>query len=457
MEERGAFREAAALLAQVLTADPVRLDSTQTSTLAFELERLRRIRLDYPLARTDLFRQLQRSLPDLAVTEFERWVADGRFDARMIDDTLRFFRASVSNLFWRYPELNSRRPSHSNDSSLERSVLQGARSIAAAASRTAKPFVLPKQFNVRMSVTVDQNATPPGDTIRAWLPVPRRYPHQQNLNILSTSSPVRNLAPESSPIRSLYMEQVAVYDQPTLFSMEYRYTAYGVRFPLEPRRVKVLPPGNPVVRAYTGEAPHIVFTEPIKALSHRLVGAATNPLIVARAIYNWVTDSIRYSYAPEFSTIRNLSELCLLNRYGDCGEEALLFITLCRYNDIPARWQSGWLTLPDELTIHDWAEIYLEPYGWLPVDPYMGLWAKQYATGLSTEDREFVRDFYFGGLDQYRIAVNSEHCQQLAPVKRSMRSDNVDFQRGEVEFGSTNIYFDQFNYDLIPKEIAATE
>jgi hypothetical protein len=36
-----------------------------------------------------------------------------------------------------------------------------------------------------------------------------------------------------------------------------------------------------------------------------------------------------------------------------------------------------------------------------------------------------------------------------------MRSDDVDFQRGEVEFGSTNIYFDERSYGLVVEESRA--
>ena len=58
--------------------------------------------------------------------------------------------------------------------------------------------------------------------------------------------------------------------------------------------------------------------------------------------------------------------------YGDCGQEAMLFITLCRLNGVPARWQSGWNTFSRDKSNHDWTEIYLAPYGWMPADPYMG-------------------------------------------------------------------------------------
>ena len=34
-----------------------------------------------------------------------------------------------------------------------------------------------------------------------------------------------------------------------------------------------------------------------------------------------------------------------------------------------------------------------------------------------------------------------------------MRSDDVDFQRGELEWGNQNIYFDQYSWSLTWDEI----
>jgi len=79
----------------------------------------------------------------------------------------------------------------------------------------------------------------------------------------------------------------------------------------------------------------------------------------------------------------------------------------------------------------------------------MGMEALRYHTSLTWAERGEVRDFFFGGLDQFRIAANADHAQPLTPPKRTLRSDDVDFQRGEVEFGATNIYFDERSYGLI--------
>jgi transglutaminase-like putative cysteine protease len=301
-------------------------------------------------------------------------------------------------------------------------------------------------------VTSKPTAAPDGETIRAWLPIPRRYPFQDEFELLSASSKILHIEDESSPMRSLYLEQPAKKDQPTAFKVEYNYTTYGVYFAVNPGDVRPCP-DEPSLKPFLREAPHVVFTPEIKALSDRIAAGETNPYLKAKKFYDWIADQIKYSYAIEYSTIRNISDYCRTKQYGDCGQEAFLFITLCRLNGIPARWQTGWNTCPGDKTIHDWSEIYIAPYGWMPVDPYMGIFSMRYANTLSPAEKKEVRDFYFGGLDWYRMAANSDHNQTLTPPKRTMRSDDVDFQRGELEWGNHNIYFDQYSWNLKWDEI----
>jgi transglutaminase-like putative cysteine protease len=303
-----------------------------------------------------------------------------------------------------------------------------------------------------MTVSANADAAPPGETISAWLPIPKAYPFQTDIELLTTSSPVKHLEPPNSPVRCVYLEQTARKDKPTEFKIEYNYTKSGVYFAVDPG--KVLPsPDEPELKEFTHEALHVVFTPEIRALSQQIAGDESNPYLKAKKFYDWIAGEIKYSYAIEYSTIRNISDYCRTKGYGDCGQEALLFITLCRLNGIPARWQSGWDTFPNATTIHDWTEIYIAPYGWIPVDPYMGIFATRYATTLTPEQRKDIRDFFFGGQDWYRMAANSDHNQTLTPPKRSMRSDDVDFQRGELEWGDHNIYFDHYSWELKWKEV----
>ncbi len=452
LEHEGRFSRAATVLKGAIANTPA--IGPQRHDLEFELDRLSRIRQDFPFSKERLFGELKMSVRGLTRAEFEKWVQQGRFDSREIDGKRYFMVASVSNLFFRYPELESRRQPPKDTSRRQKAIWGTCRAIRRAALEQGTPFVLPKTFRVTMNVTAVPGAAPQGQTIRAWLPVPRHYPYQRNFRLLSTSSPIKHLDGEQSPIRSVYLEQRAHGGEPTRFTICYEYTRWGVSFDLNPNFVQASDPDEPALRPFLAEGPHVVFTPAIRALSKEIAGSENNPMLKAKAFYDWIGNHIKYSYAIEYSTIRNISDYCLTHRYGDCGQEALLFITLCRLNGIPARWQSGWNTFPEGKTIHDWSEIYLEPYGWIPVDPYMSVFAGQYATSLTPRQRREVRDFYFGGMDQYRIASNSGHNQTLTPPKASMRSDNIDFQRGELEWDNHNIYFDQYSYDLTIQEVS---
>jgi transglutaminase-like putative cysteine protease len=451
LEQTGQFKQAAAALITAL-ADKS-LSATQRKTLEFEIDRLERIKKDFPYTKEQLFAELKRAVKNLTADEYERWIQEGRFDSRVIEGERRFMTSSVSNLYFRYPDLNPRRMPPKNPADFEKAVWERCTAIRNAARDQKTPYVLPKRFQVTMTVTAKPTAAPANETIRAWLPIPRNYPFQKDFELTATSSKPIHIEAEESPIRSICLEAKAKKDQPTAFKAEYQYTTCGVRFEVEPQTVKACDPEDASLKPFLREAPHVVFTPEIRALSEQIAGQESNPYLKAKMFYDWIANRIQYSYAIEYSTIRNISDYCRTKQYGDCGQEALLFITLCRLNAIPARWQSGWNTVPGGKTIHDWSEIYIAPYGWMPVDPYMGIYAMRYVTTLTQDQKREIRDFYFGGLDQHRMAANSDHNQQLTPPKQSMRSDDVDFQRGELEWGAHNIYFDQYSWELNWKEI----
>jgi transglutaminase-like putative cysteine protease len=451
LEAQGNFTEAALVLHIAMERKDA--PPAERERLEFAVDRLRRIKLDYPYTKDSLFAELKKSVRDLSLEEYDKWVKEHRFDSREIDGQRFFMVASVSNLFFRYPELYARRLPPKNSAAFDTRHWETCVAIKKEARAEKKPYVLPKRFRVSMAVKANADAAPEDETIRAWLPIPRRYPFQGDFELVSSSSPPKNVDDESSTARSIYLEQTARKNKPTEFEIQYDYTARAVWFDIDPADVGPMNVSDSAIQPFVQEGPHVQFTPEIRQLSQQIAGDERNPYRKAKKFYDWIAGNIKYSFATEYSTIGNISEYCRSHGYGDCGQEALLFITLCRLNDIPARWQSGWTIFPGGKSNHDWTEIYLAPYGWIPVDPYMGIYATRYATTLTTEQRSEVRDFYFGGLDQYRLIANSDHNQALSPTKQTMRSDDVDFQRGELEWGKHNIYFHQFSYDLTAKEL----
>jgi transglutaminase-like putative cysteine protease len=451
LELKGDFKAAAGLLTNALGNQA--LSVADRKELEFELDRLARIKLDFPYTKDSLFADLKKSVKGLTASEYNQWVNEGRFDSREIDGKRYFMSSSVSNLFFRYPELYARHLPPVNTADVEKRHWETCLAIQKAALAEKKPYVLPKRFQTTMTVTANADAAPAGETVRAWLPIPREYPFQTGFELVSASPAVKRVDDRLSPIRAAYFEQPAVKGRKTEFKLSYDYTVHGVWFDLKPEDVRPCDTNDAALREFTREAPHIQFTPELRALSQQIAGDETNPCVKAKKFYDWIADNIKYSYAIEYSTIRNISDYCHSRGYGDCGQEALLLMTLCRLNGIPARWQSGWNTFPGAKSIHDWSEIYIAPYGWVPVDPYMGIYATRYATTLKPEQRRQIRDFYFGGLDQYRMIANADHEQVLNPPKQTMRSDDVDFQRGELETASHNIYFNEYSYKLDLKEV----
>ncbi len=451
LELSGRFKQAAAVLTNAIGDQS--LTAFERKKLLFDLDRLDRIKKDFPYTKDSLFAELKDSVKDITPEEYDRWVQEGRFDSREIDGERRFMITSVSNLYFRYPELNPRRTPPKNTASLQKARLESVTAIRKEALAEKKPYVLPKKFHVNMTVTAKADAAPAGEVIRAWIPIPRDNGFQSGFELLSSSPTVKHVDVKDSPIRSVCAEQTATGGKPTPFNIEYEYTIQGVSFDVKPGDVRPCNTNDAALKPFLAEAPHVTFTPELRALSQKIIGDETNDCVKAKKCFDWISENIKYSFSIEYSTVRNLSDYCRSKGYGDCGQEAMLFIALCRLNGIPARWQTGWNIFPDDKDIHDWTEIYLEPYGWMPADPYMGIFAMQQADTLTPEQKRQIRDFYFGGLDQYRMIANSDHSQTLTPPKRSMRSDDVDFQRGELEYGDHDIYFDKYSFNFKFKEI----
>lgn len=186
---------------------------------------------------------------------------------------------------------------------------------------------------------------------------------------------------------------------------------------------------------YTDELlPHIRFTPYLVDLAHKIKGDETNPLKIARKVYDYVTENINYSYLRDYLYIDQIPEYVLKNGKGDCGAQALTFITLCRILKVPAKWESGLRVGPDINSIHDWAQIYIAPYGWIPVDLTDGGGARR---NLDTLKREYS----FGNIDPYRMTACNDYQMQFDPPKKFMRCDPYDNQLGEAEYNDYGLGF----------------
>ncbi len=264
------------------------------------------------------------------------------------------------------------------------------------------------------------------------LPLPRFVKGQiEDIKIENLSDNIINIDSEEAIMRTAQGE--AILNKDTSFKIKFSYTITATKN--TPSDGDNENKGDEFLKE---KFPHIVFTPYIKALAEEITADAKTPKEKALAIYLWVTEHVDYSFMREYATIDCIAEYAATGLKGDCGVQAMLFITLCRVSGIPARWQSGWYITPTEVGSHDWAEFMLGGK-WYSADCSFGGGA--FRAGNTKRHMH-----YFGSLDIFRMIANGDTCCKLSG-KTAPASDPTDNQRGEVEIDGKMIGHHEFQMD----------
>jgi len=446
--QAGHWQQARAEIASELAT--TNLSYAAREELLFQSDRMRRMRLDFNQTREEVWQAARALAPTLTEAQFADWEQSGEVEFLDIDGTRWYLRQAARNLFRINPAARALLTPAGFDSIFNppNYRLDDLRTILSNYDKTGDICNTPKRWRVAYTVSVRPDMVPAGETVRAWLPFPHVLNRQAGIRLVSSDPAREVLASTNDALSSIYLEKPAVRGQPTVFQVVFEYTGRAFYEPIDPARVTPVDTNDPALTPFLGERPpDIVFSDSLKNLSRQMVGEETNPYLKARRIFQWVSDHVIWASAREYCTLDGLPQYALSHGHGDCGMETMTFMTFCRYNGIPARWESGWVCRPVP-DMHDWCEIYLAPYGWVPVDVTYGI-------VNSSIDRE--KWFYLGGIDGFRLVVNCDHRQPLYPEKTHFRSEVVDFQRGEVEWRGGNLYFDQWDWNFQPVELKSGE
>lgn len=439
--DQGKFKEAEELLRSDLEKQSGQLKNARIELLDIAA----RIRYEYSLKPESLLKKLQAVVPSTTLEDMQKWSEESRARVREIDGHRFYFRREPQNIFlFSQTAQQSRAAARPEGAKSGWPLIPHLQQVIEAGERSATPEVVPVRHRITHTLTIrpGHSAIKRGAVVRVWLPFAQEYRQQRNVKLISATPEPKAIAPNAvdgrvvtgGAQRTVYFEQkVEDSSRPLVFSEIIEFTSYAYYPKLDEQRVVGLP--SDWNGAYLGERlPHIAFDPEIVAKTREIIGQETNPLIQSRLIFRWVSHNIPWNAEDEYCTIPSLAIKGFKAGRGDCGVQNTLFITMCRIAGIPARWQSGFETKPGEnWGMHDWAEIYIAPWGWLPADASYGVQA-------SPDPR--VADFYLGHQDSYRWIVNLDWGHELFPPKRSLRSEPADFQRGEVEVDGVNLYYD---------------
>jgi transglutaminase-like putative cysteine protease len=148
-------------------------------------------------------------------------------------------------------------------------------------------------------------------------------------------------------------------------------TVHWVIYPEKVQSLWKIP--TDVRRRYLADSPKYDVKNPaIKQAVKEAVGAERNPYWIARKIYRHIHKKMHYERVGGW----DVAPKVLQRGSGSCSEYSYVFISMCRAAGLPARYVGSLVVRKDDASYddvyHRWVEVFLPPYGWVPVDPSRG-------------------------------------------------------------------------------------
>lgn len=388
-----------------------------------------RLRRDFPWTLDEAYKHFKEKYPKLSRKDFDKAVANGWVETLEVDNQQKVHRKAVGNYALLNPKLSNFQGRGAQSKPGRQAIVQEVLDQSLGTGE----LVDTKNFKIRFNVTIptDGNAVKKGDTLRVWLPYPMATERLNNVSFISASHPVV-LSDNKSQHSTAYFE-VPVTSDTTRVNYVASFNNSGRWFSPEfiSHSIRPYRKDSQLYKVYTAfESPNIVRLD---SLAKAIVGDETDPYLQSEMVYDWIVKNIPWAGAREYSTIPCIPMYVLETGHGDCGQVALLYISLMRSLGVPARWESGWMFHPGEKNLHDWAEVYFEGVGWVPVDASFGRY--------SNSPDNNVTEFYSHGTDPYHIPMNTSVGKNLYPQKKYIRSETVDSQMGEVETTDYNLFY----------------
>jgi len=208
-----------------------------------------------------------------------------------------------------------------------------------------------------------------------YLAVPRDRTSQELLEPPRFEPPPASIETDrwEQPAARFHFEQVGAGRTVTI-QMKARVRARAVQHVIYPHKVQSLwkIPAK-VRRRYLEDAPKYDIRNPvIRQAVAEAVGSERNPYWIARKIYDHLLARMHYERVGGWDVAPKVLE----RGSGSCSEYTYVYIAMCRAAGLPARYVGSLVVRKDDASYddvyHRWAEVYLPPYGWVPVDPSRG-------------------------------------------------------------------------------------
>lgn len=279
----------------------------------------------------------------------------------------------------------------------------------------ATAFSAPSETSRKFRFTYVASIPVPADakSSRIWIPLPQSDQYQtiRDLKIEAPFAYARHRDPEYGN-EYLYFDVPASHvPQPAEVRVNFEATRREHRVELDAHTpIAAARSRSPELQRFLQPDRLVPLQGTIAELSAQETHGLEDPLTKARAIYNYVLATMRYDKSGTGWGNGDAIWACTAKR-GNCTDFHSLFIGMMRAAGIPARFEIGFPLPTDQHEgaipgYHCWAEFYVEPYGWIPVDA---------SEAWKHPDK---KDYFFGAHDDNRVQFTLGRDIRLDPPQQ---------------------------------------
>lgn len=200
-------------------------------------------------------------------------------------------------------------------------------------------------------------------------------------------------------------------------------------------------------------------TGKVKEFAEKITKGKRTNVAKAGAIYHWIVNNMHRDPNVKGCGFGEVEKL-IVSMGGKCGDISSVFVALSRSAGVPAREIFG-IRMPKGKTgdmtknQHCWAEFYMPGYGWIPVDPSDVRKAMFEKKITNTNDVKDLVAYYFGAVDESRIAYQTGRDIILNPAQKSGKLNYFMYPYAEADGKPMNEDLFGFNigYKISFKEL----
>jgi len=215
----------------------------------------------------------------------------------------------------------------------------------------------------------------------------------------------------------------------------------------------------PSVEAAWNPSDYAIYLEPtrlgpidgaVKELADSITKGETTLIGKAKAIYDWMCEN---TYRNPETRGCGQGDVCQLIKDpgGKCSDLSSMFVSLLRASGVPAREVFGirqGKSANQDITTwqHCWSEFFVPGYGWVPADPAdVRKMMLKHDLKLTDARTDEYRDYYWGGVDPYRIKLGEGRDLTLTPAQEGEPVNYLMYPHAQVG-GKTIDWLDPANF-----------